>query len=109
MTNVLCQIFYDKRTHHLIIESILNFYLGFDEICESVMKCWSSQFAFVPIEYKRGYGQLINSPMAVVIQEMVNCDSAGVIFTCNPINGDERLITITANYGLGEVSLTIIF
>jgi phosphoenolpyruvate synthase/pyruvate phosphate dikinase len=47
--------------------------------------------------------------MAVVIQEMVNCDSAGVIFTCNPINGDERLITITANYGLGEVSLTIIF
>ncbi len=73
------------------------------------MKCWSSQFAFVPIEYKRGYGQLINSPMAVVIQEMVNCDSAGVIFTCNPISGDERLITITANYGLGEVSLTIIF
>jgi len=42
--------------------------------------------------------------MAVVIQEMVNCDSAGVIFTCDPISGDERFITITANYGLGEVS-----
>ncbi len=73
------------------------------------MKCWSSQFAFVPIEYKRGYGQLINSPMAVVIQQMVDCDSAGVIFTCNPINGDERYVTITANYGLGEVSLNTIF
>ncbi len=73
------------------------------------MKCWSSQFAFVPIEYKRGYGQLINSLMAVVIQEMVKCDSAGVIFTCDPINGDERFITITANYGLGEVSLNLIF
>jgi pyruvate,water dikinase len=47
--------------------------------------------------------------MAVVIQEMVKCDSAGVIFTCDPINGDERFITITANYGLGEVSLNLIF
>ena len=72
------------------------------------MKCWSSQFGFIPVEYKRGYGQLINSPMAVVIQEMVNCDSEGVIFTCDPISGDERFITITANYGLGEVSRSFI-
>ena len=33
---------------------------------------------------------------------MVNCDSAGVMFTCDPITGDERLIEITGNYGLGE-------
>jgi len=79
--------------------------IGLQEICDSVMKCWSSQFAFIPVEYRRGYGQPINSPMAVVIQEMVDCDSAGVIFTCDPNTGDERFITITANYGLGEVSL----
>ena len=78
--------------------------IGLEGICDSVMKCWSSQFSFVAVQYKRGYGQLINSPMAVVIQEMVDCESAGVIFTCDPISGDERLITITANYGLGEVS-----
>jgi pyruvate,water dikinase len=40
--------------------------------------------------------------MAVVIQEMINCDSAGVIFTCDPLTGDERKIIITANYGIGE-------
>ena len=75
---------------------------GLENIYESVMKCWSSQFSHIAVEYKRGYGQLINSPMAVVIQEMVNCDSAGVMFTCDPITGDERVIEITANYGLGE-------
>ena len=75
---------------------------GLENIYESVMKCWSSQFSHIAVEYKRGYGQLINSPMAVVIQEMVNCESAGVMFTCDPITGDERVIEITANYGLGE-------
>ena len=71
-------------------------------ICDSIMKCWSSQFEFVAVQYKRGYGQEINSPMAVVIQEMVGCDSAGVMFTCDPITGDERNVLITANYGIGE-------
>jgi len=75
---------------------------GFDGICSAVMKCWASQFSYIAVEYKRGYGQLINSPMAVVIQQMINCDAAGVMFTCDPISGDEREIIITANYGLGE-------
>ena len=75
---------------------------GIEEICEAVMKCWSSQFSFIAVEYKRGYGQEINTPMAVVIQEMVDCDSAGVIFTCDPLTGDERNVLITGNYGIGE-------
>ena len=40
--------------------------------------------------------------MAVVIQEMVNPDAAGVMFTCDPVSGQPGTITITANYGLGE-------
>ncbi|XP_054166950.1 uncharacterized phosphotransferase YvkC-like [Oppia nitens] len=75
---------------------------GLDNIYEAVMKCWASQFDFVAVQYKRGYGQPIDSPMAVVIQEMIACESAGVMFTCDPITGDERVIEVTANYGLGE-------
>lgn len=75
---------------------------GLKKITKAVVKCWASQFAFVPVEYKRGYGQQIDTPMAVVIQKIVNSESAGVIFTANPINGDERLLTITSNFGLGE-------
>lgn len=75
---------------------------GLDDICHSVIKCWASQFCLTAVEYKRGYGQPINSPMAVVIQKMINCDSAGVVFTCDPVTGNERFVAITANYGIGE-------
>ena len=40
--------------------------------------------------------------MAVVIQEMVDAESAGVIFSQSPIDGDPSKIVITANFGLGE-------
>lgn len=68
----------------------------------SIVKCWASQFSQTAIEYKRGYGQPLNSPMAVVVQEMIHCQQAGVIFTCDPVTGNERYLTLTANYGLGE-------
>jgi phosphoenolpyruvate synthase/pyruvate phosphate dikinase len=41
--------------------------------------------------------------MAVVIQEMVAAESAGVLFTRDPITGDPSKIFVTANFGLGEV------
>ena len=41
--------------------------------------------------------------MAVVVQEMVDADSAGVLFSRDPVTGNPSQIVITANYGLGEV------
>jgi len=41
--------------------------------------------------------------MGVVVQQMVPADSAGVLFTYHPTNGDPRKMLITANFGLGEV------
>lgn len=41
--------------------------------------------------------------MAVVIQEMVECESSGVLFTCDPVTNNPSVIVITSNYGLGEV------
>jgi phosphoenolpyruvate synthase/pyruvate phosphate dikinase len=40
--------------------------------------------------------------MAVVIQEMIPADSAGVMFTTFPTNGDPHKMMITANWGLGQ-------
>ncbi|XP_042911551.1 rifampicin phosphotransferase-like [Parasteatoda tepidariorum] len=75
---------------------------GLQEIFHALKKCWASQFGHIAIEYKKQNGQILNSPMAVVIQEMVACEVAGVIFTCDPVNNNPDVITITANYGLGE-------
>ncbi|GFQ87668.1 uncharacterized phosphotransferase YvkC [Trichonephila clavata] len=75
---------------------------GLNKIFMAVTKCWASQFGFIAVEYKRRNGQVLNSPMAVVIQEMVACDVSGVLFTLDPVTSNPSVITITANYGLGE-------
>lgn len=53
----------------------------------------------------RQNGQILNSPMAVVIQEMVDCEVSGVLFTCDPVTNNPGYVVITANYGLGEVQI----
>lgn len=41
--------------------------------------------------------------MGVVIQQMVDADMAGVLFTRDPVTGNPEHISIAANYGIGEV------
>ena len=40
--------------------------------------------------------------MAVLVQAMVEADSAGVAFTANPVTGERDEVVITAVRGLGE-------
>ncbi|XP_070388467.1 rifampicin phosphotransferase-like isoform X3 [Dermacentor albipictus] len=75
---------------------------GQDNVISAVVKCWASQFSFTNVNYKRQYGQALDVPMAVVVQELVNADTAGVMFTCDPLTGNPGYITVTANYGIGE-------
>ncbi|KAG8186879.1 hypothetical protein JTE90_024119 [Oedothorax gibbosus] len=75
---------------------------GLKEIFLAVKKCWASQFGHIAVEYKKRYGQPLNCPMAVVIQEMVSSQVSGVLFTCDPVTNNPDTVTITANYGLGE-------
>ncbi|XP_054711334.1 uncharacterized phosphotransferase YvkC-like [Uloborus diversus] len=71
-------------------------------IADAVIKCWSSKFSFEAVQYSRQNGQLITSPMAVVVQEMVPSEVSGILFTTDPVTGDPTYPCITANYGLGE-------
>ncbi len=53
--------------------------------------------------YKKEHGFSIHQPrIAVIVQQQVDADSAGVAFSLNPLNNcfDETLIN--ANYGLGD-------
>lgn len=75
---------------------------GFEHLLTAIKQCFASKFNKTNIEYKRQRGMPLDLPMAVVIQEMVACDKAGVMFTCNPTDGDTSIYMITANYGLGE-------
>ncbi|XP_068241678.1 rifampicin phosphotransferase-like isoform X2 [Palaemon carinicauda] len=75
---------------------------GLDSILKAITTCWASQFTFQSVEYRRQRGQAVNDGMGVVVQEMVEAEVAGVIFTLDPVTGNPANITISANYGLGE-------
>ncbi|KAL1443995.1 hypothetical protein MTO96_030095, partial [Rhipicephalus appendiculatus] len=51
---------------------------------------------------RRQYGQPLDMPMAVVVQQLVDATAAGVMFTCDPLTGSPSFNTVTANFGIGE-------
>ena len=83
------------------METILGV-LGLDNITEAVKQCWASAFSYQVVEYRRQNGQELVDKMAVVIQEMVDADIAGVLFTTDPVTGDETKMVLNAAHGLGE-------
>ncbi len=53
--------------------------------------------------YKREHGFQLDQPrIAIVIQQQVDADSAGVAFSLNPLNNCFDEAVINANHGLGE-------
>ena len=75
---------------------------GFDNILEAVKQCWASAFSYQVVEYRRQNGQEMIDKMAIVIQAMVDADYAGVLFTTDPVTGDDTKMILNAALGLGE-------
>ena len=75
---------------------------GFDHIISAIQHCWASSVSNRVVEYRRQNGQEPFESVGVVVQEMVDADVAGVLFTADPVTCNESNLIITANYGLGE-------
>ncbi|MEG3224181.1 MAG: phosphoenolpyruvate synthase [Methanobacteriales archaeon Met13] len=75
---------------------------GNDDILKYVQKCWASLFGARAIFYREENNFDHDKVyIAVVVQEMVNADKAGVMFTVHPSTGEEKIL-IEAAWGLGE-------
>ena len=73
-----------------------------DDLTAAVREIWWSANSDSAITYRQRVGLFARPSIGVVVQSLLNPDSAGVMFTQNPINeADERLIE--ADWGLGEV------
>lgn len=70
------------------------------EVLKEVKKCWASLFSDRAIIYRLTKKLKLYEEMAVIVQEMVDADISGVLFTENPGSGDE--ICIESTEGLGE-------
>ena len=72
-------------------------------VVELVLRIWSSLWSERAIDYllRRGIDPATVS-LAVVVQQMVHADCAGVLFTINPITGNRDEAVINAESGLGD-------
>ncbi len=90
-----------------MLESYLNIRNDVDELLKAVKKCYISAFSKRIMKY-RADNKIINSGIgvAVIVQEMVNADFSGVMFTTNPVtnNTDETVISVVKGIGENLVS-----
>lgn len=73
-----------------------------ENILKKIDDCYLSQFSDRATRYREEFNIGPSTGMTVVIQEMVNADFSGVIFTQNPINNRVDEIVIEVTKGLGE-------
>jgi len=71
-----------------------------DAALDAVRACWASLFSFRALAYLRSVGAR-DAGIGVLIQAMVPADASGVMFTMNPLTGDDSEVVIDATLGLG--------
>ena len=77
-------------------------YIKKENMIEKIKDVWISSFSSHVMKYRKegSINNEINVP-AVIIQEMINSDKAGVGFSVNPVNGNYDEAVISGTYGLG--------
>ena len=76
---------------------------GDDGLIDAVLRCWMSLFSPRVVTYRASRDFTADPAMAVVVQQMVDSEKAGVAFTADPSNGALDRVVIEAAFGLGEV------
>ncbi len=72
------------------------------DIIEKVLTCWASYWNARAMKYRHDSSKNhLEQGMAVVVQKMVRSDISGVMFTSDPVTGEEHTV-IEASWGLGE-------
>lgn len=76
---------------------------GPDAVLDAIRRCWASLWTARAIEYRAHNAvPVAGVALAVVVQELVPADAAGVLFTADPLTGDRSTLVINAAWGLGE-------
>ncbi len=77
--------------------------VGVEAILPHVSRCWASLFTERAVTYRLRNGfDHRKIQMAVVVQQMVFPDAAGILFTADPVTGNRKVAAVDAGFGLGE-------
>lgn len=73
------------------------------DLLDNVKRCWASLFTPRALHYRAEHGLLkTDISVAVVVQQMVDSEVSGIMFTAHPVTKDRDMMVIEAAFGLGE-------
>ncbi len=75
---------------------------GADAVCARVVECWASFFSERALFYRASKGSPSDLRIGVVVQEMVQAEKSGVLFTVDPVARRRDRMLLEAVFGLGE-------
>jgi phosphoenolpyruvate synthase/pyruvate phosphate dikinase len=72
-------------------------------ILRHVSRCWAALFTERAVTYRlrNGFDQRLVH-MAVVVQQMIFPQAAGILFTADPVTSNRKVAYVEASFGLGE-------
>jgi len=77
--------------------------VGSVAILEHIRRSWASLFTERAVTYRLRNGfDHRNVHMAVVVQQMVFPEAAGVLFTADPVTSNRKVASVEATFGLGD-------
>src|SRR5436190_11000932 len=77
--------------------------VGLAATLRHVSRCWASLFTERAVTYRLRHGlDHRKLHMAVVVQQMVFPQAAGVLFTADPVTSNRKVASVEAGFGLGE-------
>ncbi len=77
--------------------------VGSAAILQHVSQCWASLFTERAVTYRLRNGiDHRKAHMAVVVQQMVFPQAAGILFTADPFTSNRKVAYVEASFGLGE-------
>jgi rifampicin phosphotransferase len=72
-------------------------------VLQHVSRCWASLFTERAVTYRLRNGfDHRKVHMAVVVQQMVFSQAAGILFTADPVTSNRKVASVEASFGLGE-------
>ncbi len=77
--------------------------VGSRSIVEHIRRCWGSLYSERALTYRlRNSFDHRGVHMAVVVQQMVFPQAAGILFTADPVTSNRKVASVEASFGLGE-------
>jgi pyruvate,water dikinase len=76
--------------------------IGDPALLDRLVACWQSLYGERVIAYRASRGLVEEPEIAVVVQRQIASERSGVLFTTDPVTGDDRVV-VEAAFGLGEV------